>query len=224
MQDVRIRICASALLCFAAFLTLYGAAAALLWWLIFTPRLTIIHRVRPVIGMLIIIGIISVILQVGDRSGFSYFIRMVAILLIGLWLATEYRPGEFLHFGVWVGGNHIGFEFGLMAEMAMQSFGTLLADLNYIRMALTLKGIPVTIKNIIPMGTLLIHKELARAKDNAELLAVRGYRHGGTLKPVFIYERNDIIAGLGAVLVIVIAVLPFVNFLYFDIEVFRGLL
>ena len=224
MQDVRIRVGASALLCYAAFLTLYGAIAALLWWVLFTPRLRIIHRVRPVIGMIIMIGILSVILQAVGGSGISYGIRMITILLIGLWLAADYQPGEFLHFGVWLGGDRTGFEFGLVAEMTMQSLLTLLADLDHIYMALNLKGIPVTVKNIVPTATLLIHKELARAKDNAELLAVRGYHHGGTLKPVFVYENMDIFAGLGAVLVLGIAFLPFVNFLYFDIEVFRGLL
>ncbi len=224
MQDVRIRIGASALLCYAAFLTLYGAIAALVWWLLFTPCLRKIHRVRPVLGMIIMIGILSVILQAVGGSGISYGIRMITILLIGLWLAADYQHGEFLHFGVWVGGNRTGFEIGLVAEMAMQSFVTLLSDLDHIHMALKLKGIPVTVKNIIPMATLLIHKELARAKDNAELLAVRGYHHGGTLRPVFVYENMDIFAGLGAVLVLAIAFLPFVNFLYFDIEVFRGLL
>jgi len=224
MQDVRIRICASALLSYAAFLNFYGAAAVLLWWLVFTPRLRIIRRVRPVIGMLIIIGLVSIILQAIDGSGFSYFVRMLAIFLIGLWLASDYQPGEFLHVGVWLGGNRIGFEFGLVAEMTMQSLLTLLADLDHIYMALNLKGIPVTVKNIVPTATLLIHKELARAKENAELLAVRGYHHGGTLKPVFLSGKMDIIAGLGAVLVIVFAVFPFVNFLYFDIEVLRGLL
>jgi energy-coupling factor transport system permease protein len=208
MQDVRIRICTSAFLCYAAFLNLYGAAAALLWWLIFTPRLHLIKRIRPVIGMLILIGMISIILQAVNSSGFSYFGRMSAILLIGLWLAADYQPGEFLHFGVWLGGNRIGFEFGLIAEMAMQSVATLLHDLDYLHMALKMKGIPVTIRNIVPMAILLVHKELARAKDNAELLAVRGYHHGGTLKPVFYYQKRDIVAGLSAVLVIVIAIFP----------------
>ena len=208
MQDIRIRICTSAFLCYAAFLNVYGAAAAVLWWLIFTPRLYLIKRIRPVIGMLILIGMISIILQVVNTSGFSYFGRMLAILLIGLWLAADYQPGEFLNFGVWLGGDRIGFEFGLIAEMAMQSVATLLHDLDHLHMALKMKRIPVTIRNIVPMVILLIHKELARAKDNAELLAVRGYHHGGTLKPVFNYQKMDIYAGLAAVLVIVIAIFP----------------
>jgi hypothetical protein len=208
MQDVRIRIWTSAFLCYAAFLNLYGAAAVFLWWLIFTPRFHLIKRIRTVFGTLILIGVISIILQAVNTSGFSYFGRMSAILLIGLWLAADYQPGEFLHFGVWLGGDRIGFEFGLIAEMAMQSVATLLHDLDHLHMALKMKGIPVTIRNIVPMAILLIHKELARAKDNAELLAVRGYHHGGTLKPVFYYQKMDIVAGLAAVLVIVIAIFP----------------
>jgi phage-related protein len=39
MQDPRIRIAAAAVLSLAAFLSLHGAAAAFLWWLVFTPRL-----------------------------------------------------------------------------------------------------------------------------------------------------------------------------------------
>jgi len=224
MKDVRIRICASVLLCCAAFLNIYGAAAALVWWLLFTPRFEIIRRIRIVISVLIVIGIISLILQVNDASGFSYFMRMLAILLIGLWLTAAYQPGEFLRFGVWMGGNRIGFELGIIAEMAMQSFTSLLSDLDHIRMSLNMKGIPLATKNIIPTANLLIHKELARAKDNAELLAIRGYHNGGMLKPVFMYDRMDVVAILGALLVAVIALFPFVNFLYFDIEVLRGLL
>lgn len=206
MQDVRIRICASILLCSAAFINIFGAAAALVWWLLFTPRFVIIHRIRMVTGMLIVIGIIALVLQVNDASGLSYFIRMLAILFIGLWLAAAYQPGEFLRFFVWMGGDRIGFELGVMAEMAMQSFTTLLSDLDYIRMSLKMKGNPVTIKNIIPTANLLIHKELARSKDNAELLAIRGYHYGGTLKPVFMHGRMDVVAFLGALLVAVIAI------------------
>jgi energy-coupling factor transport system permease protein len=206
MQDVRIRIGASVLLCSAAFINISGAAAALVWWLLFTPRFVIIHRIRIATGMLIVIAIISLMLQVNGGSGVSYFIRMLAILLIGLWLAAAYQPGEFLHFGVWMGGNRIGFELGIMAEMAMQSFTTLLSDLDYIRMSMKMKGIHVTIKNIIPTANLLIHRELARSKDNAELLAIRGYHFGGMLKPVFMYDRMDVVALLGAMLVAVIAI------------------
>lgn len=224
MQDVRIRICAGAILSCSAFLSLYGAAAALLWWLIFTPRLKSIVRIRSFLGIIFMIAIIAIILQIMHGSGVSYFGRMTVIILIGMWLAAEYKPGEFLHFGTWLFGKNIGFELGLIAEMAMQSFVTLRVDLDHIRMALHVKGIPVTIKTIIPTGNLLIHRELFRAKDNADLLAVRGYQYGGTLTPVFFTCKRDIVAGLCAMFVMIIALFPFVNFLYFDIEVLRGLL
>jgi hypothetical protein len=44
------------------------------------------------------------------------------------------------------------------------------------------------------------------------------------LTPVFMYDRMDVVAFLGALLVAGIAIFPFVNFLYSGIEVFRGLL
>jgi len=224
MQDVRIRICAGAILSCSAFISLYGAAAALLWWLIFTPGLKSIVRIRSFLGIIFMIAIIAIILQILQGSGVSYFGRMTVIILIGMWLAAEYQPGEFLQFGVWLLGDHIGFELGLIAEMAMQSFVTLRVDLDHIRMALHVKGIPVTIKTIIPTGNLLIYRELFRAKDNADLLAVRGYQYGGTLTPVFFSCKRDIVAGLCVVIVVIVTLFPFVNFLYFDSEVLRGLL
>lgn len=224
MQDVRIRVCAGAILSCAAFLNLSGAAAALIWWLIFSPRLKSINQIRPVIGLIGMIGIIAIILQLTGGPGFSYFGRMTVIILIGTWLAAEYQPGEFLHFGVWLLGTRIGFELGLMAEMAMQSLVTLLRDFDHIRTALSMKGVPVTPITILPAGNLLIHLELARARDNAELLAVRGYQNGGTLEPVFLPCKRDIVAGLCVIIVLFFALFPFVNFLYFDSEVLRGLL
>jgi hypothetical protein len=224
MQDVRIRIGAAAVLSFSAFVSLWGAAAAFFWFFIFTPRLESIRRLRFVIGVFVMIGIISLLLQTMNGSGFSYGIRISVIVLIGIWLAGEYHPGEFLHFGVWLAGDHLGFDVGLMAEMGMQSLISLLDDLDRIRIAYILKKIPMGITNIIPAGTLLIRMELIRARDNAELLAVRGYRHGGVLHPEFKTSRLDIAAGLSVIPVFFIAALQFVNFLYFDSAFLKGLL
>jgi hypothetical protein len=66
--------------------------------------------------------------------------------------------------------------------------------------------------------------ELIRARDNAELLAVRGYRDGGALQPGFKTSRLDIVAGLSVMPVFFIAALHFVNFLYFDSAFLKGLL
>jgi len=224
MQDVRIRIGAAAVLSFSAFVSLWGAAAAFFWFFIFTPRLQSIRRLRLVIGAFVMIAIISLLLQITNGSGYSYGIRIIVIILIGVWLAGEYHPGEFLHLGVWLAGDHLGFDVGLMAEMGMQSLISLLDDLDRIRIAYILKKIPLDITGIIPAGTLLVHMELIRARDNAELLAVRGYRDGGALQPGFKTSRLDIVAGLSVMPVFFIAALHFVNFLYFDSAFLKGLL
>lgn len=224
MQDVRIRIGAAAVLSCSAFVSLWGAAAAFFWFLIFTHWLESIRRLRFAIGVFVMIGIISLLLQTMNGSGISYGIRLSVIVLIGIWLAGEYHPGEFLHLGVWLAGDHLGFDLGLMAEMGMQSLISLLDDIDRIRIAYILKKIPLDIAGIIPAGTLLVRLELIRARDNAELLAVRGYQYGGALQPEFKTPRRDIAAGLSVIPVFFIAALQFVNFLYFDSAFLKGLL
>jgi energy-coupling factor transport system permease protein len=174
--------------------------------------------------MVAMIGVVSLLIQFSGESGVSYFFKMTVILLTGVWLAGEYNPGEFLNLGTWFLGNRTGFELGLLSEMAMQSFSSLFEDLDRIRLAFSFKGTPLNARTIIPAGTLLIYLELARAKDNADLLAVRGYRHGGTLQPAFKTPKKDIIAGLCAIPVLPIAIFPLVNFLYFNSVVLRGLI
>jgi hypothetical protein len=224
MQDVRIRIGAAAVLSCSAFVSLWGAAAVFFWFLIFTPWLESIRRLLFAISVFVMIGIISLLLQTMNGSGFSYGIRLSVIVLIGIWLAGEYHPGEFLHLGVWLAGDHLGFDVGLMAEMGMQSLISLLDDIDRIRIAYILKKIPLDISRIIPAGTLLVRMELIRARDNAELLAVRGYQDGGALQPEFKTPRRDIAAGLSVIPVFFIAALQFVNFLYFDSAFLKGLL
>ncbi len=44
MQDPRIRIAAGAILSVSAFISLHGAAFALLWWLVFTPGIRLAKK------------------------------------------------------------------------------------------------------------------------------------------------------------------------------------
>jgi len=208
MQDIRIRIGSVILLVCAAFFSMYGAIAALIWWLVFTPRFQSIKRIRPFIALMAVIGLISIILQITNESGISYFVRMMAIILVSSWLATEYQSSEFLNFGVWLFGERVGFELGLLAEMSMQSLISLVNTLVRIQLAFRLKKEPIRLKTIIPAGILVTHIELSRAKENAELLAIRGYRYGGTLKPSFFSNRLDIIAGLCTIPIVLI---PFLS-------------
>lgn len=212
MQDSRIRIGASALLSFSAFATLEGAVAVFLWWLIFTPRIRALPRIRLVAGLLALVFALAFLLQILYGTGISYGIRMGVILLISMWLYSEQKPGEFLKVGVWFLGERVGFEMGMIAELAMQALDTLLFDFERIRIAWKIKGIPFGMRYIVPAGSALIHGALLRAQDTAELLAVRGYRNGGALCPSFNTTRTDIIAGTVAICVGIFAFIPLREF------------
>jgi hypothetical protein len=212
MQDPRIRIAAAALLSVAAFISLPGAVAAFLWWLVFTPRLKIAKRVRLVFSLILMIAFFSLVRELFGGGGLSYFSRMTVIVLIGMWLLGEQKPGEFLTISVWLFGDRTGFELGLVAEMGMQSLASVTADLDRIQMAEKIKGLPWEVRNLVPAGLVLVHGALARADDTAELLAVRGYRSGGTLCPEFLTGPLDRVAGICALGAFLSALIPVSEF------------
>ncbi len=98
MQDPRIRIAAAAILSIAAFISLQGAAAAFLWWLVFTPGLQLAKRIRLVFSLILMIAFFSLVLEIFGGNGLSYFIRMTVIILIGMWIFSEQKSGEFLSY------------------------------------------------------------------------------------------------------------------------------
>ena len=208
MQDPRIRIAAGAVLSLAAFMSLFSAAAVFLWWLVFTPRLQLAKRIGLVLSLIIMIAFFSLVLELAGGGGFSYFVRMTVIVLIGMWIFSEQKSGDFLSMGVWLFGNRKGFEFGMVAEMGMQSLLAFTADFDRIRMAERLKGMRWEVRSLIPAGLVLVHGALVRAEDTAELLAVRGYRNGGTLCPIFFTRPLDIIAGISALGILFFTLIP----------------
>jgi len=212
MQDPRIRIAAAAILSISAFTSLHGAVFAFLWWLVFTPGLNLVKKNRLVLPLVLMTGFFGIVLELFNGNGISYFIRMTVIILIGMWLYGEQRPGEFLDIGVWLFGDRAGFDLGLVSEMGMQSLTLISAEFERVRLAAKLKGMRWGIRNLIPAGLILVHGALARAEDSAELLAVRGYRGGGTWCPVFFTKSRDIAAGLSAVCVVFFALIPVSEF------------
>jgi len=212
MQDPRIRIAAAAILSLAAFMSLHGAAAVFLWWLVFTPRLQLAKSIRLVFSLILIIAFFSLVLELSGGSGLSYFARMTVILLIGMWIFSEQKSGEFLSIGVWLFGDRAGFELGMVAEMGMQSLVSVTADLDRIRMAEKIKGMQWEVRSLVPAGLVLVHGALARAEDTAELLAVRGYQSGGTLCPKFITPPMDIVAGMVTLGILIFALIPVSEF------------
>lgn len=208
MQDPRFRIGSAALLSAAAFVSIAGAVAVLIWWVAFTPRLAQVRNRKGIALMLALLGAISALVQLTGGNGISYFVRMAAILAIGIWLYASWECGDFLSVCVWFGGERAGFDLGLVAEMAMHMARSLEEDAGRIRMAYRLKGITLSAGQLVPSGMLLIRDALSRADDCSELLAVRGYRGGGTFRPSFCTARSDYAAAFLTACCLVVAVLP----------------
>jgi hypothetical protein len=208
MQDVRIRVVTAAILSGAAFFTIEGALAALIWWLVFSHPLEVLKRIRVVFPVVIMIVFFSIIMEITGGGGFSYSIRMIVILLIGMWLYCEHQKEEFLHLGTWLFGDRAGFELGMLAEMGMQSLDILSSDFGQIRQAQALKGVHRGVRSLIPTGLILVQGTLRRADEAAELMAVRGYTRGGTFSPEFSTTMRDILEGLFALCMVIISFIP----------------
>jgi hypothetical protein len=212
MQDPRIRIAAAAVLSLAAFMSLHGAAAVFLWWLVFTPRLQLAKKIRLVFSLILMITFFSLVLELSGGRGLSYFARMTVIVLIGMWIFSEQKSGDFLAIGVWLFGNRAGFDLGMVAEMGIQSLVSVTADLDRIRVAEKIKGMQWNVSSLVPAGLVLVHGALVRAEDTAELLAIRGYQDGGSLCPTFFTRPLDIVAGMFAVCILFFSLIPVSEF------------
>ncbi len=213
MQDLRMRIGTATLLTLVAFFSLPGAVGVFIWWLVFTQRFQDIKRIRMVTGTLILVAFAALFIFAGGGDGLSYLVRMIVIILIGVWLFSEQKNGEFLHLGVWLLGNRTGFEMGMIAEMGMQMAESLAADLDRIHMALRIKGQRWGAKTLVPAGLILVSDALVRAQGTAELMAVRGFYNGGSLCPKFSHRRSDLISGVAAIAVGFLVFIPVSEFL-----------
>ena len=212
MRDVRLRTGTATLLSLVAFYSVPGAVAVFIWWLIFTPNFLIVRKNRLVLTSIALIGVFSALLEITGGGGLSYFFRMMVVILIGAWLLSGQKRGEFLHLGCWLFGNRTGFELGMLAEMALQNLNSLIIDFDRIRAAEQMKGFRSGIKSVIPVGRVLVHSTLLRAEDTAELLAMRGYVRGGTCVPTFTRDTRDLVAtgfGLCAAIISLIPVSAF---------------
>jgi len=205
VQDPRLTLLSTVALSLAAFASAWGALLALAWWLLATPRRLPLHRWRSVLVLFILVGATAVLVAFSGGNGLSYLFRISTVLLIASWAYGERRGGELMDMGTWALGNRTGFEMGLIAEMAVQSLEGLDRDLAMLRLALQLKtGGRITLRSLVPALGLLVRKELDRSRDLGDILAVRGYRQGGSLCPRFTRGPWD---GAKAVLAVGIAVL-----------------
>ncbi|MEN6396616.1 MAG: energy-coupling factor transporter transmembrane component T [Methanoregula sp.] len=205
MQDPRIRLICAFLLSLAAFVSITGAILVFIWWLVFTPRWHSIRYRNAFCAALVMFVIISVVMSLTGSDGLLYLVRMAAILIIGSWVYSESCTSDFLSLGTWLLGKRTGFETGMIAGMAMQMADSLSDDFTRIRIATRMKEQPWSIRSIVPAGRIIIHDAIRRADETAEVLAIRGYRGGGTICPHFCTPFRDVIAGTCAAIILVLA-------------------
>ena len=207
MQDPRIRLVAVTTLSLASYVSMWGALATLVWWAVFFPRGTFRPRALPVVTALAMIAVVSIVVTVTGGDGAGYFIRFSAILLVALYAYTSYIPGEILGLSVWLFGRR-GFEAGLTAEFCLQSVRVLGEDLRRSIMAIKLKKNGSIWKWLVPVTGLLVKRSLSRASEQADLLAIRGYRKGGSMCPAFHPVRRDLLAGSLTIFIGLFAFIP----------------
>jgi energy-coupling factor transport system permease protein len=212
MQDIRLRTSTVLLLSLSAFISLPGAVAAFLWWLAGSGRVSEVLRMRMLLPVTAMLAFFSAVLVLTGGDGLSYFVRMMVIVLIGFWVYAEQKSGEFLQLGVWLLGDRVGFELGMLADMGMRNLYLMIRDFDQIRVAESLKGIGPAWKTLVPSGFVLVSGALTRAEHTAELLAVRGYRNGGSFCPRFTPTTGDFFCFLAAVFVLFVALVPVSEF------------
>jgi energy-coupling factor transport system permease protein len=89
--------------------------------------------------------------------------------------------------------------------MSMQGLRILREDMERIRMAFLSKGIRWSRKSLPSVLSLLLITTLRRADTQAQLLALRGYRKGGSICPHFSTPVTDIMSVFSAVLILILA-------------------
>lgn len=201
MQDPRLRYLSAAILSLAAFSGNSGALAAAFWLLLFGPRKEYFQNIRlvlPICMMVIILGLFS---YLTGGVGLDYIFRMIVIILIGLWLYLDHRPGDFANTCVYCTGNRIGFDLGLIGEMAIQTLSCAHQEFFQVQRALRIKGQEMNIRNIVPIGRILLFSQISRAENQTILLASRGYVGGGTRVIVFNRGKWELAATVLAILV-----------------------
>ena len=205
MQDPRVRFACAFLLSLAAFISLAGAAAVFFWWLVFTPRWKSIRHPRAVLATLLLFVIIAAVITLTGTGGLSYLVRMSAILLVGTWVYADSRAGDFLATGTWLLGPRIGFEPGMIAEMAMGMAQDLSEDFSRIRLAMAQKGQPWGISRILPAAGFSSAMRSGGQKRALNSLRCGVYRGGGTICTRFSPSLFEITAGAFAVAALVFA-------------------
>ena len=140
-------------------------------------------------------GVMGLAAVWSGEDGFSYVIRISAVLIIASWMYAERYPGELLDVGVWFLGTKTGFDLGLIGELSMSSLDTLARETDRISIALRQKGTRLSPRMIPAVFSGILIRQLNLAQERAILLTLRGYTRGGMHCPSFFSPRTDRING-----------------------------
>lgn len=207
MQDPRIRLISVIVLSIAAYESVIGALLTLVWWVISAKGKTSVHSVKSILILLLMPAIMGVTAFLTEQDGISYFIRMTAVLVVASWMYAERYQGELLDVSVWLFGERIGFDIGVIGELSMTGLEGLKEDIERIPVALSQKGEKIRIKIIPAVFSSLLMRQLITAHDRACLLTTRGYKGGGKHSPVFFQSKSDLTGGFFAFVILTLSLI-----------------
>jgi energy-coupling factor transporter transmembrane protein EcfT len=208
MQDPRLRLFSVTILSAATFLSIQGALLSLLWLFLYPAYLKEAVRSSGFWFLMLITATVSGITILSGGEGISYFVRISVIFLMAFTIYRGWKPGEYLDLSVWLFGTRWGFELGLVIEMTMQGLKDGSRDWSRMLAAQQLKATRPGFRNLPVLGFLLVQIRLMRAQDQADLLLLRGYDHGGSCCPEFHTDTKDSIASILAFFFFILALFP----------------
>ena len=118
MKDARLKLLTVFLLSVSAYASVIGAALAFVWWLVFSGREKSLPSPKLFLGLFIITGAISLLMEYRGLAGISYLIRMSIIILIAGYAYTEISSKDMLNVMTWLFGEKYGFELGLTSYVS----------------------------------------------------------------------------------------------------------
>lgn len=199
MKDARLKLLSVFLLSVSAYASVTGAALAFIWWLIFSKRLKSLPSLKIFLGLFMITGAISLLMEYRGLPGISYFIRMSTIILIAGYAYTELSSKDMLNVMTWLLGERYGFELGLISAIAVQKIRQLSTDYARAKVAHRMKAVyrggkdRLRCADYLSIAGIILINSLKDSKEQSKVLAIRGYRHGGRLQPVFDKSKYDYI-------------------------------
>jgi energy-coupling factor transport system ATP-binding protein len=207
IRDCRLRLLSVLFLSFGAFLSVWGALLALIWWSVIQWRRWEIPDKKILFVLLMMILLPALITEIFTGNGLSYGIRMGVILFISFWAYSEFRGGDMFDLFVSTLSSRLGFDIGLTGEMTMQGIHLAKSDIQQIQRAYAIKEMKFGWKTFIPAAITLLLLQIKRSDEVANLLAIRGFCGGGTYEPVFSPSENDCILLLFAFIILLFSII-----------------